>query len=791
MKGQNDGLKNEDEIVKHLNSKKFKEINYNQKKFILDLFPSVSDNTTILAEKYNERNAKPDITIEVNKENLSNKKYISIKKGSNNSVHQENIEKFLYFCRQCLGMSDELADSFKLSIYGDGTTTGDADESSRIDVHEIKKTYSKEIEKVQEFLTNNAENLIVRFLIEGANENLQKADVLYHGTVDSGVWCDLTSNAIKYISTDDIESKSLFRVGKLSIQLWNRNPSSKNIDRRHVIQVKWATCKADVEQIHKNELKSLENEEKIRCNKVKGDNSEGFQNQNDIANFINGKPISQLSFSLKLMLKEIFHNCDTVVSAIMNKEEVRNGVKPCLLVKSGNIEKRIKINNGKGNSVHQEHIASFIEYLSSLGASREIIQAFKYVLYGDYSCDNTGRIEDRKNQNQIIADPFYKKHLEIAQSFLNEHKRQLIERFLIDGKKGKELNKRIDFVYHGDPESGCYIPTKCLLELMCNQDIVNSNFLSVGPLNIQLWNRNISGKAEYEKKREQIQVKWANITSFIQSYCASYKYHLERVYRNDGIKAEYDLVFLLNSNKKSNLWTTILKAINKDSNKNIFAVRVTTLAYSKVSNRKVQSKSDIYLINSTKIDQIYLLNNNFLLDEDILKNNPVDYEVIQSSGISCKKPDSKSFTYCKIGVDSFKNIFGKENLYLGAGASLFCQNDYELPKNLDVIKGWKVNNQVLFKKFGFNIQDFSSNISTCKKVKQLCVERIKKIISNPNDDWVAETIFFGKHCFDNQKYEANLLFSEGKMKINSIPSKYSVTTGNGRSKGDFTIVIKP
>ena len=51
-------------------------------------------------------------------------------------------------------------------------------------------------------------------------------------------------------------------------------------------------------------------------------------------------------------------------------------------------------------------------------------------------------------------------------------------------------------------------------------------------------------------------------------------------------------------------------------------------------------------------------------------------------------------------------------------------------------------------------------------------------------------IFMGDSLYD-EPYNAKFLFSKGKIKTNEAPETFSITTGSGRHKGKFSIVVKP
>lgn len=88
----NRGILNEKDLIKHLNGKRYCELNENLKKFIKFIFDYVNDYDFIYAGKINNL-YKSDIFVRVR----DNEKYISVKIGSENSVHVEKLESFISF----------------------------------------------------------------------------------------------------------------------------------------------------------------------------------------------------------------------------------------------------------------------------------------------------------------------------------------------------------------------------------------------------------------------------------------------------------------------------------------------------------------------------------------------------------------------------------------------------------------------------------------------------------------------------------------------------------------------
>ncbi|AYF54540.1 hypothetical protein DFH04_07390 [Clostridium novyi] len=262
----------------------------------------------------------------------------------------------------------------------------------------------------------------------------------------------------------------------------------------------------------------------------------------------------------------------------------------------------------------------------------------------------------------------------------------------------------------------------------------------------------------------------------------------------EGTAAEIDFVIQSNKDKTLNnpTWTLLSNKLNLDSNlTNYHVIRVTSKVFSRLNNKKVLPKADAYLVEGV-VPNDYLIESNYFLNEsDVSKFN---LKQISYSGISIKRPDSKKFQILKITPDSFKELIG--NYVLGAGASIYCKKAEELIKNDFVLKGWHTTWKELTDYFSFieNVHLVNTNklsniemLSIFKEIKNISNERIKKILLN--DTTKLDIAFKGTGIFD-EPYPAYFLFKDNMFTLNK-PFDFKVTTGSGRSKGDFTIVLKP
>ena len=250
MGSNTSGFQNETDLICALSNKLYAELNDNLKKFISFLFPKVNNNDQIkcycgIAEQ------KPDIIIEIN----NKRKNISIKKGSGNSVHQEDIDLFMDFLTT-LDISEEAKIELLKYHWADGTTDGSG--KIRVSSAEYKAEHQKEIDLINSELNKNKPltKLITRVLFRGKNDKFDEADVIYYGTINEGHWAT-KDEIIKYMLNNKFDINSI-HFGPLTYQIWNRclnfNPNTEN--RRNVMQVKWGSLEKDLLIIEKERVEN-------------------------------------------------------------------------------------------------------------------------------------------------------------------------------------------------------------------------------------------------------------------------------------------------------------------------------------------------------------------------------------------------------------------------------------------------------------------------------------------------------------------------------------------------------
>ena len=242
MSSNRHGFSNEEHISNYLNNQKFSNLNENMQDFLCFLFNrQISNHEHIqsdLTQKIEGKNPKPDIWIKIGSEI----KFVSVKEGSGNSVHQEPFKDFCNFLKD-INVSEETINYLKLYHYGDDTFDGNGE--IRLSTPDIKTKYQSKILSVNTEL-NSPDTLIeilYRVLFAGVFRNPIIVDAIYHGSVDNGVYANREEIIDYLIDNADVSEMSGIRFSELTYQPWTRDQhrTAAHPERRYVMQVKWGS----------------------------------------------------------------------------------------------------------------------------------------------------------------------------------------------------------------------------------------------------------------------------------------------------------------------------------------------------------------------------------------------------------------------------------------------------------------------------------------------------------------------------------------------------------------------
>jgi len=489
----------------------------------------------------------------------------------------------------------------------------------------------------------------------------------------------------------------------------------------------------------------------------------GFKNEQKIIKYLQNKCFSKLNNNFKNIIKNSFSNYEGIIhckaEAGVNKSDIK--------ITIGKESHTYSIKSGKGNSVHQESVESFINFLKKEHQLTVSIEEYLLrFIWADGTIDGSGEIK-----NRISSKKFKKRNPHIIdkiQKYFDNIKEPLIRRFIIEGVVSKSS---AEFIYYGTEKKGTCCKSEKVLQWMVKHD--SRATLHIGKLSFQAWNRNLKGKKKAEKKRGVIQLKWGGLKKDIKKIAKI----------NLGKLQEINFTKELNKKENLNHWKTL--ELNPLFH---YAIRVKYTKYGILNQKKIWAKADAFIAKGI-VPLHYLKENDFFLNEDDISR--FNLTPVKQSGISIKQVHSHNYQIMKISPSTFKKLF--DSNILGAGASLYYKKKKHLKKNKNILKGWNINEEEFFTYYSKRINKHISSVinpncqSCLKKIKRYAKKEItKQIEKNQN---IREFIFFGKGNF-KEPFTASYIYENGIFRQNSI-MPFSITTGSGRSQGKYSIVLKP
>jgi hypothetical protein len=489
----------------------------------------------------------------------------------------------------------------------------------------------------------------------------------------------------------------------------------------------------------------------------------GFKNEKKLITALNHKHFHELNNNLQKLIRKSFQKYEGLIVCTLEAGNNKSDIS----IKIANESHSYSVKMGKGNSIHQEPLENFLNFLEKEYAldskNKETLQRF---IWADGTNDGFGQVK-----NRLSARKFKKRNpqsIKELQNYFDKIKRPLIQRFLIEGIKS---NSSAEFIYYGTVKKGIVSKSTDVLDWVSKHDA--KGILHIGKLTLQAWNRNLKGKKKAEKKRGVVQIKWGSLKKDIKK--------IAKV--NLGKLQEINFVKELNQKETLSYWKTVGLEPTKH-----YAIRVKYQKYGKVNKRKVWAKADAF-ISKGFIPLNYLKLNDYFLNEDDVKKFALI--PIKQTGISIKQKSSSQYQILKMSPSSFKKLFGSN--ILAAGASVYYKKKKHLKDNEKVLKAWDVSEDDFFnyysKALNLAINSVTNmNCQKClKKIKRYANKEIAKIIKK--EKTISDFVFYGIGNFE-EPFTASWLFEHGEFRKNHV-MPFSVTTGSGRSKGKCTIVIKP
>ena len=242
------GLDFESAFVSALNGKRPSELNPNLERLVRTLFPAISPDSLLLAQKSDPR-GKPDVTVF----SEFGKAEISLKSCSGDLIHSSPNEKFTEYL-QSWGISQSSIDTLLLFLYRDGTRDGSGP---------IKWSYEETMYRLSPRIRDlnlelNSSKAFVQdcldlCLFRGNHPELPSARYFYHGDLENGILVSryqISVWARKILDMDFILNP---HVGPLHFRPYLQKTSSQGekSDKLRWLRLKWVGMDANLNFISK------------------------------------------------------------------------------------------------------------------------------------------------------------------------------------------------------------------------------------------------------------------------------------------------------------------------------------------------------------------------------------------------------------------------------------------------------------------------------------------------------------------------------------------------------------
>ncbi len=237
----------------------------------------------------------------------------------------------------------------------------------------------------------------------------------------------------------------------------------------------------------------------------------GYINEQQFVNYLNGKKIKQLNPLYLDMMNKLFENIseESIIKSWRNPFLQKTDI----YIKINDNIKRISIKCGNKNSVHVEPISEFIHFLIDNKIERKYIMSYLKYHYADGTTNGSGT-------NRLSAAEYkikYQEEIDILNKRFNQNDiiGKVIDRFILKGNN--DINY-IDLLIYGIPEDFIYITREEIKEIIQNKINIYSTGVHFSVLSCQPLNRCLNNNQKYDSRRYCVQIKWYSLFDDIIEY---------------------------------------------------------------------------------------------------------------------------------------------------------------------------------------------------------------------------------------------------------------------------------
>lgn len=235
-------------------------------------------------------------------------------------------------------------------------------------------------------------------------------------------------------------------------------------------------------------------------------NNHGRLKEDEMMINLNGKKVSEITPNLFHMMEELFGALEP--NEVITCTQPEDYIKPDLLITYKGITKGISMKSSTSENVHTEYVSTFIDFLESIGVSKETRDTILLYHFGDGTKDGTG--SNRMSLDEVRFR--YRDLIKKANTELNEDPEiitKIVDRLVFDGVNPNAA--KADALYHGDIYYGIVITRKQVHKHILRKVWDKYDNLHVGPLFLRAHARYVGVEVRNEKYHQHIDAKWARL----------------------------------------------------------------------------------------------------------------------------------------------------------------------------------------------------------------------------------------------------------------------------------------
>lgn len=180
--------------------------------------------------------------------------------------------------------------------------------------------------------------------------------------------------------------------------------------------------------------------------------NEGSLNEERMVVALNDKTFDELNPNLQTFILQLFPQLDK--SKKINCYHAEPYTKPDIMISQGITRHFISLKTGTSDTVHNERIEPFIEFLKENGFDDYTIESFLLYHYGDGTTDGTGK----KRLGVFEVRKEYDERIRALNAAFNKDKsfvKKFADRVMFKGVE--PLSEPADVIYHGTEEFGVFM----------------------------------------------------------------------------------------------------------------------------------------------------------------------------------------------------------------------------------------------------------------------------------------------------------------------------------------------